>query len=166
MVKVPWPTNSSYDQLTPSHVTVKRCSGGCHGGSASCVATATSKRKVRTLLTKILTSLETLLQVAVLLARCPLGGGACDKECATVEVEDEVGEHTVLINTIETGQQHTAEPLVSCDDEIRSEEGDGLDGRNDAPSVNVGSPTSSTSSRSVPPKQLNSAKLYFYFSKS
>ena len=90
MVKVPWPANSSYDQLTPSHVTVKRCSGGCHGGSASCVATATSKRKVRTLLTKILNSLETLLQVAVLLARCPLGGGACDKECATVEVEDEV----------------------------------------------------------------------------
>jgi len=73
VVKVPWPTNSSYDQLTPSHVTVKRCSGGCHGGSASCVPTATSKRKV-----------------AVLLARCPLGGGACDKECATVEVEDEV----------------------------------------------------------------------------
>ena len=92
MVKVPWPTNSSYDQLTPSHVTVKRCSGGCHGGSASCVPTATSKRKVRTLLTKILNSLETLLQVAVLLARCPLGGGACDKECATVEVEDEVGD--------------------------------------------------------------------------
>ena len=30
------------------------------------------------------------MQVAVLLARCPLGGGACDKECATVEVEDEV----------------------------------------------------------------------------
>jgi len=73
VVKVPWPTNSSYDQLTPSHVTVKRCSGGCHGGSASCVPTATSLRKV-----------------AVLLARCPLGGGSCDKECATVEVEDEV----------------------------------------------------------------------------
>ena len=63
--------------------------------------------------------------------------------------DEEEGEHTVLINTIETGQQHTAEPLVSCDDEIRSEsgeEGDGLDGSNDAPSVNVGSPTSSTSS--------------------
>merc|ERR1719239_958663 len=73
VVKVPWPTNSSYDQLTPSHVTVKRCSGGCHGGSTSCVPTATSIRKV-----------------AVLLARCPLGGGSCDKECATVEVEDEV----------------------------------------------------------------------------
>ena len=28
--------------------------------------------------------------MAVLLARCPLGGGSCDKECATVEVEDEV----------------------------------------------------------------------------
>ena len=31
-----------------------------------------------------------IYQVAVLLARCPLGGGSCDKECATVEVEDEV----------------------------------------------------------------------------
>ena len=31
-----------------------------------------------------------ICQVAVLLARCPLGGGSCDKECATVEVEDEV----------------------------------------------------------------------------
>ena len=31
-----------------------------------------------------------IIKVAVLLARCPLGGGSCDKECATVEVEDQV----------------------------------------------------------------------------
>jgi len=73
VVKVPWPSNSSYDQLTPSHVTVRRCSGGCHGGLTSCVPTSTQLRKV-----------------AVLLARCPLGGGSCQKECATLEVEDEL----------------------------------------------------------------------------
>merc|ERR1719365_80812 len=73
VVKIPWPSNSSYDQLTPSHVTVRRCSGGCHGGLTSCVPTSTQLRKV-----------------AVLLARCPLGGGSCQKECATLEVEDEL----------------------------------------------------------------------------
>jgi len=73
VVKIPWPSNSSYDQLTPSHVTVKRCSGGCHGGLTSCVPTSTQLRKV-----------------SVLLARCPLGGGSCQKECATLEVEDEL----------------------------------------------------------------------------
>ena len=31
-----------------------------------------------------------IIKVAVLLARCPLGGGSCDKGCATVEVEDQV----------------------------------------------------------------------------
>jgi len=73
VLKVPWPSNSSYSQLTPSHVVVRRCSGGCHGGLTSCVPTKTDKRKV-----------------SVLLARCPLGGGSCQKECATLEVEDEL----------------------------------------------------------------------------
>jgi len=70
VVEIPRPSNTSVDQLTPSHVTVKRCSGGCHGQS-SCVAASTATRKV-----------------PVLLARCPLGGGKCEKECASVEVED------------------------------------------------------------------------------
>ena len=29
-------------------------------------------------------------RVAVLLGRCPLGGGKCEKECASVEVEDQL----------------------------------------------------------------------------
>ena len=75
------------------------------------------------------------------------------------EDEGEAGEHTVLINAIaEAGQQQAAaEPLVSCDDEIRGgsggeeeelEDSDGMDGRNRrAQSSRVGlSPTSSTSS--------------------
>ena len=52
MVKIPWPSNSSYDQLTPSHVTVKRCSGGCHGGLTSCVPSSTQLRKVSVLLAR------------------------------------------------------------------------------------------------------------------
>ena len=52
VVKIPWPSNSSYDQLTPSHVTVKRCSGGCHGGLTSCVPTSTQMRKVSVLLAR------------------------------------------------------------------------------------------------------------------
>lgn len=73
VVPVPWPRHIQADQVTPSHVTVKRCSGGCHTLSLDCVSTNTVKRKVE-----------------VLLARCPLGGGKCEKECAHVEVEDEV----------------------------------------------------------------------------
>ena len=52
VVKIPWPSNSSYDQLTPSHVTVRRCSGGCHGGLTSCVPTSTQLRKVAVLLAR------------------------------------------------------------------------------------------------------------------
>ena len=52
VLKVPWPSNSSYSQLTPSHVVVRRCSGGCHGGLTSCVPTKTDKRKVSVLLAR------------------------------------------------------------------------------------------------------------------
>ena len=72
MIPVPWPNNTDIQQLSPSHVVVRRCSGGCHG-SRSCVAGATQVRKV-----------------AVMMAKCPVAGGKCEKQCASLEVEDEV----------------------------------------------------------------------------
>ena len=69
---MPWPNNTDIQQLSPSHVVVRRCSGGCHS-SRSCVA---SVRKVR--------------EVSVMMAKCPVAGGKCEKQCASLEVEDEV----------------------------------------------------------------------------
>ena len=69
---MPWPNNTDIQQLSPSHVVVRRCSGGCHG-SRSCVAGATQVRKV-----------------SVMMAKCPVAGGKCEKQCASLEVEDEV----------------------------------------------------------------------------
>merc|ERR1719285_1447347 len=60
VIMVPWPNNTSVDQLTPSHVTVRRCSGGCHSQARHCVPTHKETRSV-----------------PVLLGRCPLGGGKC-----------------------------------------------------------------------------------------
>ena len=89
VVKIPWPSNSSYDQLTPSHVTVKRCSGGCHGGLTSCVPTSTQMRKVSVLLARWVLGFLFFCRFTCC-PRCPLGGGSCQKECATLEVEDEL----------------------------------------------------------------------------
>ena len=72
MIPVPWPNNTDVHQLTPSHVVVKRCSGGCHN-SGTCVARVTRVRNV-----------------SVMMGKCPVGGGKCDKECASLQVEDEV----------------------------------------------------------------------------
>ena len=72
VIPVPWPNNTDIHQLRPSHVVVRRCSGGCHGSSA-CRALNTRVR-----------------QVSVMMGKCPVAGGKCDKECASLEVEDEV----------------------------------------------------------------------------
>ena len=69
---MPWPNNTDIQQLSPSHVVVRRCSGGCHS-SRSCVAGATKVRSV-----------------SVMMAKCPVAGGKCEKQCASLEVEDEV----------------------------------------------------------------------------
>ena len=69
---MPWPNNTDVHQLSPSHVVVRRCSGGCHG-SSSCVPVTTRVRRV-----------------SVMMGKCPVAGGKCDKECASLEVEDEV----------------------------------------------------------------------------
>lgn len=73
VIAVSWPNFTSVDHVSPSHVTVLRCSGGCHTNQQSCVA---SKRKKR--------------QVAVMFGKCKhVNGGRCKKECNSVEVEDE-----------------------------------------------------------------------------
>jgi len=73
VIVVPWPNNTDVHQLTPTHVTVKRCSGGCHQDHQSCVAFLTKTR-----------------EVPVILGKCPVSGGKCEKECTSVEVKDEV----------------------------------------------------------------------------
>ena len=73
VISVAWPNFTSVDQVSPSHVTVLRCSGGCHTDHRSCVASRTKNRKV-----------------AVMLGKCnKVNGGRCEKVCTTLEVEDE-----------------------------------------------------------------------------
>merc|ERR1711915_87070 len=73
VIAVSWPNFTSIDHVSPSHVTVLRCSGGCHTNHQSCVA---SKKKKR--------------QVAVMFGKCKhVNGGRCKKECNSMEVEDE-----------------------------------------------------------------------------
>merc|ERR1719244_2250434 len=74
VIAVSWPNHTTVDHVSPSHVTVLRCSGGCHTNHQSCVA---SRKKSR--------------QVAVMLGRCEQENrGRCEKECNSVQVEDEV----------------------------------------------------------------------------
>merc|ERR1711915_529703 len=74
VIAVSWPNYTTVDHLSPSHVTVLRCSGGCDTNHQSCVA---SRKKSR--------------QVAVMLGRCKQENrGRCEKECNSVQVEDEV----------------------------------------------------------------------------
>merc|ERR1712106_249346 len=73
VIAIHWPNNTDVHQLTPTHVTVRRCSGGCHQDHQSCVTSLTRTR-----------------EVPVILGKCPVSGGKCEKECTSVEVEDEV----------------------------------------------------------------------------
>ncbi len=59
--------------MTPTHVEVNRCAGSCHNFKESCVSTKVVGKVVR-----------------VLLAKCGITVSRCDKECASVEVEEDV----------------------------------------------------------------------------
>merc|ERR1711915_982257 len=73
VIAVSWPNYTTVDHVSPSHVPVLRCSGGCHTNHQSCVATKKKKR-----------------QVAVMFGKCKhVNGGRCKKECNSMEVEDE-----------------------------------------------------------------------------
>jgi len=58
--------------MTPSHVSVSRCGGACHHSGHSCVATE-----------------QTIKQIPVILSRCGLSAGLCDKVCASVSVRED-----------------------------------------------------------------------------
>lgn len=68
---LPWPNNTSVHQMTPTQVEVYQCDGGCHHSSKECKPTKTRMKKV-----------------PVILGKCGLGAGRCDKECAHTIIEE------------------------------------------------------------------------------
>ena len=75
VVVLPWPNSTmvggGVQQMTPTHVALMQCDGGCHRGSQGCIATATRTR-----------------QVSVMVGKCGVSVGKCEKECATVTLEE------------------------------------------------------------------------------
>ena len=57
--------------MTPTHIEVRRCEGGCHQTGHNCVALTTLEKKV-----------------PVMFGKCGLNVGKCEKECAHVTVEE------------------------------------------------------------------------------
>jgi len=72
---LPWPNSTmvggGVQQMTPTHVAVMQCDGGCHRGSQGCIATATRTR-----------------EVSVMVGKCGVSVGKCEKECASVTLEE------------------------------------------------------------------------------
>ena len=58
--------------MTPTHVSVLQCGGGCHRGSQGCLAVATRRREVE-----------------VMVGKCGVSVGKCEKECAVVSVTED-----------------------------------------------------------------------------
>jgi len=73
VVQLPWPNNTDIQQMTPSHVLLKQCTGGCTLLEPSCLPSKTSTKKI-----------------PVLVAKCGINQGICDKECATIELEEHI----------------------------------------------------------------------------
>merc|ERR1711892_921310 len=73
IVQLPWPNNTNVQQMTPSHIELLQCGGGCHRNSQGCVATQTRVKRV-----------------AVMMGKCGIGRGKCEKECAEVSVEEHI----------------------------------------------------------------------------
>ena len=75
VIVLPWPNSTmvggGVQQMTPTHVAVMQCDGGCHRGSQGCIATATRTR-----------------EVSVMVGKCGVSVGKCEKECATVTLEE------------------------------------------------------------------------------
>ena len=59
--------------MTPTHIEVLQCRGGCHRGHQGCVATQTRVKKV-----------------PVMLGKCGINTGKCEKECAHASIEEHV----------------------------------------------------------------------------
>jgi hypothetical protein len=60
--------------MTPTHVMVQQCDGSCHQFGQACIPTRTVKRSV-----------------PVIFSRCGIHSGLCEKDCASLEVEEHVG---------------------------------------------------------------------------
>ena len=58
--------------MTPQYVMVRKCGGGCHSPSHSCISVMTTTR-----------------QVPVMLSSCGVISGVCDKTCAMVEIQED-----------------------------------------------------------------------------
>merc|ERR1719192_1003944 len=71
VVTLPWPNSTLVQQMTPTHVAVQRCAGGCHGVGQGCAALATRQK-----------------EVSVMVGKCGVSVGKCEKECATVTLEE------------------------------------------------------------------------------
>ena len=87
IIQLPWPNNTDIQQvniimnisshtiilfkMSPTHISVLQCGGGCHRSSHGCVPMKTS-----------------IKIVPVMLGKCGIGRGKCDKECAEVNVEE------------------------------------------------------------------------------
>lgn len=69
IVKLPLPNNTDIQQMTPTHVEVAQCGGACHRNSQGCVPTKTKER-----------------EVWVMVGRCGIQTGKCEKECASITV--------------------------------------------------------------------------------
>ena len=71
-VILPYPTvnNSGWTQMTPTHIEVLQCTGACHG-MTSCIPTVIQHK-----------------EVSVMLGKCGINEGKCQKECAVVKVEE------------------------------------------------------------------------------
>ena len=56
VVQLPWPNSTmvggGVQQMTPTHVAMMQCDGGCHRGSQGCIATATRTREVSVMVGK------------------------------------------------------------------------------------------------------------------
>jgi len=71
VLELPWPNNTDIQQMTPTHIEVRRCEGGCHQTGHGCAALRTQVKKV-----------------PVMFGKCGMNVGKCEKECAHVTVEE------------------------------------------------------------------------------
>jgi hypothetical protein len=72
IIQIPWPNNTNVQQMTPTHVQINRCGGGCHRPGQRCFPT---KKKTT--------------EIAVMFGECGISTGRCDKWCSHVDVEED-----------------------------------------------------------------------------
>lgn len=72
ILKLNMPQNISFTQMSPSHISVNQCGGGCHNTDHSCVS-----------ISKIFKT------IPVILSRCGLSSGRCTKVCAIATVTED-----------------------------------------------------------------------------